>query len=157
MRFAVRGVARKDKEHAAAALLASILEARLKTRVPAAHRDDVFVRNDAHVLPGVLVVGFNIPNRAGDASLDAGALITRALAEPVTEAELSTARAGLKAAWNQRTAAKVWLDADTFSLSDPLGDLRALDAATLSAVNAFARKVSAAPMASVLVNTPPAS
>jgi zinc protease len=115
IRFAGRGFARSDNDYAAASLLASVLESRLRSKVPAEYRNEVFVRNDAHVLPGSLIFAVtNIKDSSAkpdQPKFDLNDLISNALSAPVTEAELNAAKSSAS-----DDLATQWLDADTFKL-----------------------------------------
>jgi hypothetical protein len=143
VRLAFRGVARNDKDFAASVIFASILENRLK----AGSFSDLFVRNDAHVLPGIIVIGFSAGNIE---------LVTRALAGPVTDAEFQTAKDTFQARWAKTDAPTFWLDADTFKLTSADADARAANNITLADVNTYAEKVRKLPLATVRLTNPTA-
>ncbi len=155
MRFAVRGVSRNTADTAAAKVFAYVLLDRLQARVPAEHANDVIVRSEEHTLPGIFILGFHIKRGAeGEKKLDAGEIVSSALAGAVTDAEFAAARSRFSADWNKRSLTTFWLDADTFGTKVDK-DMKAADTVTLAQVNAFADKVRKSPMAAVLVNTPP--
>ncbi len=157
IRMTTRGVARSDKEFAASILFTSILEARLKSRVPAEHSGAVFVRNSPQMLPGLITIGF----AAGKAQVDpngkveANELVGKALNDPITETEFQAARDQFSSLWSTRDAPTCWLDADTYKIADPNLDAKAADRVTLADVAAYAEKLRKQPMVTVLVNTPP--
>lgn len=157
VRFAIRGVARNDKDFAPSKVYASILENRIRSRVPSAFTDRVSVRADEHILPGVIMIGFSASKNdigTGNGKIDANDLVTKALNDPVTDAEFDAAKSAFAASWAKHEVIDLWLDIDTFKSADPSIEIKAGDNVTISAVRAFANKVKAAPVASVLVNTP---
>lgn len=155
LRFAVRGVARKDKDLAAARIFAYVLADRLRARVPADHANDIFVRSEERTLPGIFIIGFNIKRNAGsDNKIEAATLLPAALAPAVTDAEFASAKQRFADEWHKKDAASFWLDADTYGIADIDLDMKAADSASIADVNAFAERLRKAPMASVLVNTP---
>ena len=156
VRYALRGPARNDKDFAVSQVYAAVIESRLKARVPEVHAEDVFVNSNAHVLPGSIVIGFSAgQNEVGQApgKVVPNDLITKALADPITEAELQTAKSAAKADWSKRDIPSLWLDADTYKIPKPETDSRAIDAVTLTDIRGFAERMRSQPMASVLVNS----
>lgn len=157
VRFVFRGPSRADKDFAAASVFASILETRLKSRVPSAFADKVAVRNEAHILPGWFVIGFGAGRDdfgSGNGKIDAGDLITKILAEAVTDAEFSAARSAMSAAWIKRDGAEFWLDGDTYKTVSADADRKIYDGLTLADVRSFAERARSSAMVSVLVNSP---
>lgn len=157
IRFAGRGPSRSAKEFAAANVFTAILETRIKSRVPSAFADRVFVRSDAHVLPGSILIGFSAgKNDIGSVNgkVEATELISKVLAEAVTDAEFYNARTAVSAEWAKRAVELFWLDNDTYKTVSVDADRRVYDTITLADVRSFADKFKSAPMVSVLVNTP---
>ncbi len=154
IRYALRGTARSAADLPAADIYARILEARLKARVPSNYAAKVFVRGDAYVLPGWMMIGFSgTKSDLSTAKIEANDLVPKALADPLTEAEFTTARLAAAAEWARRTPEQFWLDVDTYNLTPQAGD-RIFDAVTLAKVRDFAAWVSHQPVATVLVTTP---
>lgn len=157
VRFAFRGPARSDMDLAASLIFASIIESRLKARVPEAHNEDVFVKGHAHVLPGSIVIGFSAGENevgTGHGKVDANDLVSKALSDAITEAEFTTAMRAIQAEWSKRDMASFWLDADTYKIASPQADIRSVASVTLSDVRSYAERARMRPIASVLVNTP---
>lgn len=160
MRYALRGVARNDKDFAAASVLATILEQRLKAKAAEAQRANVFVRNHANVLPGVMMFGVSKIKGEMTASVtsekpktNAGDVVAAALNDGVTDAEFSAAKSSVTAEFNKRDATTRWLDADTFHLTSVKADQEAMAGVTLADVQRFADRLKQQPIASVLVLT----
>ncbi len=157
MRFAVRGTNRKDKDFAASTIYASVLETRLRARVPAAFAEKVSVRSESHTLPGVILIGFSASKNdigTGNGKVEGNELVAKAIADPITEAEFQTAKTAFAAEWAKVDVATLWLDLDTFKTTDTASDSKVAEAATLADVRAFADRIKNSPMAAVLVNTP---
>ncbi len=146
LRFAVRGVARNDKDFAASMVFTSILENRLKAKGSTVNSNDLFVRNEAHALPGIISVGF---------SVGGSDLVGKSLSDPVTDAEFQAARSWLLAVLSKKDTAALWLDADTYKLVGADADLRSAETVTLADVNTYAEKLRKFPMVSVLMSAPP--
>lgn len=156
VRFETRGVARSEKDYAAAEILGAVLESRLKENVDAEKAPTVFVHNESHVLPGSLAAGFEAANE-GDAPAN---LVTLLLSKPIGLGEFTAARN--VAAENRRKIAidEFWLDADTYHISSVADEQKSFDTASLADVQALASRLAKNPVVSVLVvgnKTAPAS
>ncbi len=161
IRYALRGVARNDKDFAAALVLASVLEQRLKAKAAEAQRANVFVRNHANVLPGVMMFGVSKIKGEMTAAVtserpksDAGDIVAGALNDRVTDAEFRGAKSSATAEFNRLDAMTMWLDADTFRLASVKADQDAMGAVALADVQRLADRLKQQPVASVLVLTP---
>jgi zinc protease len=120
IRLAVRGLARSDRDAAAATLLSHIVRARWQAAVPAL--SSTFVSHEAHTLPGSFVLGASVPNPSAAKALTAAQEILRALAQNgPTAAELESGRMVMLNEVNRRasrpeTTAETWLDMNTYKL-----------------------------------------
>lgn len=160
IRFAVRSTSRSSKDFAAACIFSSIIYSRLKARVPAAFASNVFVRNEQNFLPGILIIGFSAGKNdlgSGNGKIDASDLVSAAMSEVVNEVEFKSAKAENASRWNFRTADMFWLDNDTYKTQSVEAERLVFENVTLADVRAFADSLKNSPMASVLVNTPPAT
>ncbi len=156
VRFAIRGSARGDKQYAASRIYALILDARMKARVPAEHSADVFVRSESHILPGMIILGFDgqrneSPNANG--KVEANELVAKVLSDPINEAEFQIARSLFREAWSKRSVTGLFLDSDTFKTASPETDAAAADTVTIDDVRNFAAAASKQPIAAVLLNS----
>ncbi len=157
IRYALRSVSRSEKDLAASLVFSSILENRLKASATAAHASDVFVRNEPHTLPGMIIIGFSaVKNSGGYGKLEANDLVGKAISEPFTETEFQNAKNSFQSAWSKREITSIWLDADTYKLAGVDADLRLADRVTYSEFNAYVEKTRRLPLVTVLVNTPQA-
>lgn len=145
-RLAIRGVARSDKDFAASMVFTSILENRLKAKATNGNFIDLFVRNDALALPGLITIGF----RGGGSEL-----VGNSVSGPVADSEFQTAKKAFQTSWRKKDAPTHWLDADTYKLPSAEADVRSADEVTLADVNAYAERLRKSPMVSVLMSTPP--
>lgn len=157
VRFAIRGAARGDRSYAASRIYSLILDARMKARVPSEHSGDVFARSESHILPGIIILGFDgkrneSPNSNG--KVEANELVAKILAEPVTEAEFQSARSLFRDAWMKRSVTELFLDNDTFKTASPDADAAAADTVTFDDVRNFAVAAAKQPAAAILLNTP---
>ena len=154
VRFAFRGAARADKEFAAASIYAAALESRIRSRVPEIHAKDVFVKNKAHILPGLIFIGFSAGSNevgTGNGKVEANGLVSKALSDPITEAEFATAKRAVQTEWATKDVPTYWLDADTYKIANPAADIRAVESVTIADVRAYADRARTKPLASVIV------
>jgi predicted Zn-dependent peptidase len=139
-RFAIRGLARNDRDLAAAYVLSRVLDARLK----AEGAPNSFVRHEAHVLPGTMIIGFTAAENGREPTA------ATLLAQPVTAEEFGRAKIQAAADIRNRDLADWWLDAETykFTVAD---DVRAFENVSLPDVQRVAQRLASNPVASVAV------
>ncbi len=153
IRISTRGVSKNDPDLAAADVLAQVLENRLKLK----SADRSFVRNESHVLPGVLVLGMPAAPSAGTAENGSKQpqSFAQILASDVTAEEFSIAKSQVAARWQQRDTADIWLDFDTFKITPAKNNYLNLDGLALADVQRFAAKIKSQPAAAVVYFAPP--
>jgi zinc protease len=145
IRLAVRGLARSDRDVAAATLLAQIVRTRWQMAMPSLA--SAFVRHEAHALPGSFVAGGSTPNASAPKAMAAAQDILLALAQTgPTAAELETARAVLLADINRRasqseTTGEAWLDIDTYKLASTNAQTGAVSSLTVADLQRVAGKL----------------
>lgn len=130
IRLAVRALSRSDNDYAAAMILASIAGERLRASVAT----NAFAKHEAHVLPGVFVVGASVPVDKTPQSIAGSKQILTDLAakEPnATEFEkaknefLKSFSAQIK---DTKTLADFYLDRDTFRIqATPVVTLKGIE------------------------------
>ncbi|HEV7395075.1 MAG TPA: pitrilysin family protein [Pyrinomonadaceae bacterium] len=139
LRLAVRGLARGDRDYAAASVLAKVVRERWQKLVA---NGKVSVRHEAHTLPGIFVMGASVENTAVAKALESGREVLKALvASPVLPEEIDRAKRDYLASREKMTAddllANAWLDTEAYSLPPVNDQLRAwnnLSAADLQRV-----------------------
>jgi zinc protease len=143
IRLAVRGLARFDADAEAVALLGRIARERWLAAAP--DLTSVFVRHEAHELPGIFVLGASAPTTSASKAIAAAREVMRSLATAApTLAEIERARNAELAELSQRTAqtesiADRWLDIETFKLAlsgDQMDTVRRLSAGDLQGIAA---------------------
>ncbi|HEV2884954.1 MAG TPA: pitrilysin family protein, partial [Pyrinomonadaceae bacterium] len=143
VRLAVRGLARKDPDATAAALLASVARQRWEKLLPVLSRSPVFVRHYGYSLPGMFVMGTTTENvLAGKALTTAQDVIKSLSSVPASAAELELARSEVLAQSGKELekadgVAEAWLDIETYGLpplSEQLRVASAVSAADLQRV-----------------------
>ncbi len=158
VRLATRGVARSDRDYFAATLLTVVARDRWQKLVPDLNKGSFFVRQEAHFLPGVFVMGASVDNASAAKTLEAARNVLQSLiSSPVLANELEMAKSGALAVVNSRlsrtdTMADVWLDIDTYSLASVDEQMRASNAISLADLQRVAiRLFREVPTASVVV------
>jgi zinc protease len=143
LRVAMRGLARADPDAMAASVVATIAKHKWEELVPELTKRPIFVRSEAHVLPGVFVMGAAVSSPAVADTIAAARKVLDTLKKtPVTPAELVRARSEIEAEINSQMAkpeglVDAWLDLDTFHLlaiDDQLAVLRGLSPADIQRV-----------------------
>lgn len=147
VRFALRGVARNDRDYAASRLLSTILESRVKENVGTADGTSAVVENKAHLLPGSLVVG--VTGLDGD-RIPAN-LVSLLLAKPVTNAEFESAKAKALADRKLYNPDEYWLDVDTFKLTSTAEEQKAFEGVALGDVQRVSERLAKNPIVAVTV------
>ncbi len=140
-RFAFRGVARSERDHAASEILTAILADRFQQNTPDAKG---FVRNDAYILPGSIVLGMEGP--IAETALNLPMLL---LSKEISDAEFAAARTKAAAARAQISTEQKWLNVDTYKLSSVADDQKAFDGVTLVDVKALAQRLAKNPVVAV--------
>ena len=143
LRLAVRGLARPDSDYAASTVMARLAQQRWQAIAPELANQPLFVRSEAHVLPGSFVMGAAVSTeKAADAVASARKVIESLITTPATAAELDRAKNEVV---NEATVAGAkteavpdpWLDADTYRLNaiqDRAALLRAVTPADIQRV-----------------------
>jgi zinc protease len=165
VRVAARGLARSDRDYAAMSVLALIARDRWQALMPELKQSAFFVRHEAHVLPGIFVMGASV--RATDAAraLQTAQKALQDLAKaPPTATEFERARAEAVAIFNRQmekpeTVASLWLDAETYKLPSIADRARALSAVSPADIQRVAGRLlterAGGDVAKVVYDTPP--
>lgn len=157
VRLAVRGLARTDRDHVAAALIAALARQRWQTALGTVKPEQLNVRHEAHALAGLWQMSARVrPTGAAQTLEAARATLLSLVTTPPTAAELEEARREAAVAYvgNKRPDAALadqWLDAETYgaAAADAMRTLYALTPADVQRV--AARMFREAPTASVAV------
>jgi zinc protease len=156
IRLAVRGLARSDRDYAAAMLLARVMQLRLHAALPEASL--LFVRHEAHALPGSYVIGASAPAAAASRIISVARDVMNSLVgSPPSTVELEAARDEAVAEINRQASqtesiADAWLDIESYRLprfDQQANALRSVIAADVQRV--AVRLFKGAGMASVVV------
>lgn len=153
VRVAARGLARSDRDYAAASILALVARDRWQAAMPELKQSAFFVRHEAHVLPGIFVMGASVRGTDAPRVLQTAQQVMQDLIKtPPTATEFERARGELVATYNRQTEkpesiADLWLDAETYKLPSVADRARALSAVTASDVQRVAAKLFSTPAA----------
>jgi predicted Zn-dependent peptidase len=156
IRLAARGLARSDKDAAAAMLLALAARDLWQARQPELGKTGFFVRHQAYQLPGMFVMGASVPaaeaaNTISQAREVLNTLMKSGVTPEMMERVRNEAAAELtKQLERPESMADLWLDAETFQLAsfnDRLLQLRSVGNADL--IRAANRLFKDAPVVSV--------
>jgi predicted Zn-dependent peptidase len=136
IRLATRGLARSDKDAAAAQILTLLVRDRWLAAVPELGKSAFFVRHESHLLSGAFVMGAAVnPAQAADALTAARNVLKTLAAAPPSAAEIEKARNEALAVFNKQldnpaSLANLWLDIETFKLASVDNQLRSLSQTT---------------------------
>jgi predicted Zn-dependent peptidase len=159
--LAVRGVSRSDADYFATAILAKLVQVRWQSLYADLANKPVSVRSEAHVLPGIIVMGaaVNAPN-ATDALLSARKSLESVVANMATTSEIDRARSEAIAEISgpldrPEAAPDPWLDSETFRLKEAQNAVISLQAVTPADVQRVAGRLLTNPsIATVVVGDP---
>jgi predicted Zn-dependent peptidase len=147
VRLAVRGLARSDSDFAASTLMARLAQQRWQAMAADLANQPVFVRSNAHVLPGAVIMGAAVSTeKAADALTNARKVIESLITTPATPAELDRAKSevvneAVAAASKADGVVDPWLDADTYRLDAIQDQAALLRAVTASDVQRVATRL----------------
>ena len=147
LRLAARGVSRSDTDYPIAMVLARVAQHRWEATSPELSKHPIFVRSDAYVLPGALVMGAAVTElTVADSLANARKVIESMMTTPATSDELERARNELIGDIMTLQAkpdalADPWLDADTYRLSAPQDQIALLQAVTPSDIQRVAQRL----------------
>jgi zinc protease len=157
IRLAVRGLARSDRDVNAATLLGMVARQRWERLSPENARRPLFVRHEAHKLPGMFLMGAAVDTLVvAKALIQAREVIQSLILVPATVDELARAKAELNAQITkdlarQEGVARAWLDADTFGVQPDI-NASAIDAITPADLQRVAgRLFKEAPVATIVI------
>ncbi len=155
LRFAIRSLARNDKNFHAAAVLQNILGKRLQKR----EKGKVSVAGKAHLLPGLIMFQMNewnlglVKKSGNQIALPVGLdkTVANLFTEPISTEEFNAAKSELLSKFNNENLSEHWLDAETYKLSSFNNDYQAAQNVKLEDVKSVAEKLKTEPVASVLL------
>lgn len=156
IRLATRGVSRSDTDYATALVLARVAQHRWQATSPELSKQPVFVKTDAHVLPGAFVMGATVTElTVVDSLANAQKVLDSLKSTPATAEELERARTEVINEISANMAKPdalpdPWLDADTYRLSTPQDQIALLRSVTASEIQRVANRLFNKTVASVV-------
>jgi len=146
VRLAVRGLARADRDHVAAAVLAALARGRWQSALGAAGPNNLTVRHEARALGGLWQMSAQVRSADVAQTLDAARATLRALATTqFNAAEFEQAKREVAASLTQTKQAAVaqadeWLDAESYKVT-AADEQRALNELTPADVQRVAARL----------------
>jgi zinc protease len=122
IRLATRGLARADRDAVAASMLAVIGRDRWQAALSNSGKAPIFARHEAHMLPGLFVLGTSVKNSDAPKAIAAARTVIKSLITTrPSAAELEKARSEIDGDFEKRfsdpgSLIDLWLDVDTFKL-----------------------------------------
>lgn len=154
-RYALRGLARNDKDYVAAEILTKILQYRLQNLAAKQSASNVFVRHDGHILPGLFIFGYASasPATSGDGKTInlPDNVILHILSPNISTDEFSKAKTETSSEIKSKLLADWWLDVDTFKLVSAADEIQSFDAVTPADVQRVAERLSKNPTVTISV------
>ena len=155
IRFAMRGLARNDKDFYAAQILEKVLQNRVQTR----EGKNSFVRQNSNTLPGYIIFGVSQWNvgtvkKVGDQIALLAEMKTYQnvfLKDAVTADEFEKAKNALSDKLKQPDTLDYWLDADTYKFGAVKDDWQKYQSVTVADAQRVLEKLQKESVASVLV------
>jgi len=123
IRLALRGLARSDTDFTAASVLAIVAKHRLEELMPELVKKPLYVRNEAHTLPGMFIVGASVNgSNVADTIAAVRKVFDTLTKSPLTVGELERAKSEIGAEITNlqskpESMLDEWLDADTYHLA----------------------------------------
>ncbi len=158
IRLASRGLARSDRDFAAATVLAIMARKRWEKLSPELSRSPISVRNESHLLPGMFVMGASIdPLLVGRTMRMAREVLHSLASSPASIGDLEQAKAEAlaqvaKELTRPEGVAQMWLDIDTYGLQAVSEQLLSLSSVSASDLQRVAgRLFREVPIASVVI------
>ena len=165
VRYALRGLARNDKDFIASNILIKILQNRLREFAPEEHRTDAFIAQKSNLLPGLVVIGFSKmkPDESGKNAASPERAITdnensfrKSIWEilfnkKVTNEEFNKGKSEVSAEINQIAAADFWLDVDSYRLTSVKEEMEKINSVTVADLQRVLDKFQKEPVAAVLL------
>jgi predicted Zn-dependent peptidase len=162
VRYAMRGLARNDKDFAVSNILIKIMQNRLRKEFSKENQIEAFVRQNSNLLPGLIIVGIsNLPFDA-ESQLSEKPPKTHMIifkdenlaailaSEKISTEEFQKAKNEAVTEMNQKNPADLWLDVDTFRLFTIKDELQKINNVAVTDVQKMAERLTKEPTVTVL-------
>jgi len=163
IRYAMRGLSRNDKDFVASNILVKIMQNRLRKVFSKNGQTTAFVRQDSNLLPGLIIVGlsdfpFDAESQLSEKPAKTHMIIFKGenLAAPLVSEKISTeefekTKNEVLAEMNQKNAADLWLDVDTFKLVSAKEEFQKINNVSITDVQRIAERLIKEPTVTVLL------
>jgi predicted Zn-dependent peptidase len=165
VRFAIRGTSRGSQDFAASQIVAQIWRERWAKALPKDVIESVFIQNEAHLLPGILIFGATLNDEFAETHLSKiQTTLAKYVLQPITEEEFNRMKSGLPMVLGNGLklsnttefasffdSQNSWLDADTLNLKSAVQFDRAVADATFAQAQQIAAKWQKQPLAAIAV------
>ncbi len=153
VRYALRGIARKDKDYFATKFLFDILTAR--NIISSENGGNYFIRSERSLLPSMIITGVsNLSDEVlmkNETAKTAKELFGNKLFGEVTAAEFEQTRTKILAEIEKKPVQEKWLDVETFKLNSVKEEIQNLNAVTLADVQRVSERLSKQPFVTVVL------
>lgn len=153
IRYAMRGLARNDKDFAASEIFTKIVQNRLQNYSVKQNFSNAFARHQEHILPGLVLLGYSARNAAPEAATNemianAAALL---MSQAVSNEEFLAAKNAVLSEYKARNPVDLWFDAETFKLVSAADETKSFEAVALADVQRVAERLAKNPSVMVSV------
>ena len=156
-RFSFRGLARNDKDWAAAKVLAKVINWRLVAAEPRDAIIDIYAAHEARVLPGDFVIRYRVTPQWPGLSSKGAAARAEALQQMLADIskgiqpnEFNKAKAETQMELSSKAPADWWLDEDTYKTGPAAAEMQAAANVTLADVQRVAERLSKSRIVTVI-------
>lgn len=157
IRYAMRGVARNDKDFHASQILTKVLQNRMQKQILPNYGKDIFVRQDARFLSSVIFFGYTstpVPIAAAPVNPIPGKtqnIVTLIMTGDISAEEFNKAKSDYLNELAKNDFIENWLDIDTYQLSSYKDESKKPENVTLTEVNRTLDRLRKEPIVSVSV------
>jgi hypothetical protein len=147
IRFAIRGLARNDKDYFASVILEKVL----LNRINKLGGKNAFVRQNANILPGFFIFGISEWDAGTVKPEEMAGYRNNFLKAAVTAEEFQTGKNDLNTKYKQPDLPDYWLDSQTYNFASVKNDWANFQSVSQTDVQRVLEKLQKAAVASVLV------
>ena len=150
VRYITRGTARGSTDVAAFAVVAKVIENRLRAMLPDRSSGEIRVTSQPHTLPGTFMIALSGTKDVSRPKIEANDLMTKVLGVAITATELEAARQSVSG--GETSAVDRWLDVDTFKIPPPNASNATGSVSIADARQRMLEKIQKQPFATVVMS-----
>ena len=157
VRYALRGLARNDKDFHASQIVTRVLQNRMQKQILPKYGTDIFVRQDARFLSSVIFFGYTslpVPVVAAPVNATPGKtenIVTLVMSGEISPAEFNSARSDYLSDLAKNDFVENWLDVDTYKLSSYKDESKKAENVTIVNANNVLERLRKEPIVSISV------